>query len=450
MRKKNTVGFLLCGLVLSTGALAAVTAQEAEQLKTTLTPLGAERAGNKDGSIPSWDGGYKTVPAGYVSGEPRIDPFAKEKPLFSVTAKNMDQYADQLSDGSKALLKKYPSYRIDVYPTHRTASAPQWYYDNTLRNATKAKTTGGGLSVEGACGGVPFPIPKDGYEVMWNHLLAWKGEASKHHLRSYVVPSDGRFVLAGEAVNSQNFPYAGRTACEGFNGNFWDVLQVTIGPPFKAGETILLRDPVDQMGKGRQAWQYLVGQRRVRRAPTIGYDTPDSVNSGMNYFDEAFVFLGALDKFNWKLLGKKEMFIPYNNNAAWLAKPEELLGPKHVNPDVIRWERHRVWLVEATLAEGKRNVVPKRRFYVDEDSWNAVLYDGWDAQGQFWRTGFGLPVLVFELPGVVVQTFGVYNLLGNTYMLTSLPNGTDEQFKQVKPFPNSLFTPEALASGGIR
>lgn len=431
-------------------AVAAVSAEEAAKLKTTLTPLGAEKAGNKDGTIPAWDGGFTKAPAGYKSGDPRPDPFASEKPLVSISAKNMDQYADLLSEGVKALMKKYPTYRIDVYPTHRTAAAPQWYYDNTLRNATHAKTTAGGISLENACGGVPFPIPKDGYEVMWNHLLAWKGEANKLHFRSFVVPSDGKPVMAGEAINEQNFPYSFKTACEGFNGDYWDVSQITVGPPFKAGETILIRDAVDQQGKGRQAWQYLVGQRRVRRAPTIAYDTPDSVNSGSNYFDEAFVFLGGLDRFEWKLIGKKELFIPYNSNGFWLKKPEEVLGAQHINPDHMRWERHRVWVVEANLAPGKRNVIPKRRFYIDEDTWNAVLYDGYDAQGQFWHTSFSLPIVAFELPGTVTQTFSVYNLLGNSYNLTALPSGMDYQFKQVQPFPESYFTPEAMASRGVR
>src|SRR5262249_50329042 len=78
-------------------AVAGVTAQDAEALKTTLMPLGGERAGNKDGTIPAWDGGYSKVPPGYKSGQPRPDPFADEKPLFSITAANVAQYRDHLS-----------------------------------------------------------------------------------------------------------------------------------------------------------------------------------------------------------------------------------------------------------------------------------------------------------------------------------------------------------------
>src|SRR5579871_5461424 len=121
-------------------AFAAVTAEEAAMLRTSLTPFGAERAANKEGSIPAWEGGYTKVPEGYKSGQPRPDPFAGEKPLFSIDGKNVEQHAGKLAEGVTLMLKKYPSFRADVYPTHRTAAAPQWVYDNTLRNATRAVT----------------------------------------------------------------------------------------------------------------------------------------------------------------------------------------------------------------------------------------------------------------------------------------------------------------------
>lgn len=447
--KLATLGFLGLLALQCVPAQAGVTEAEAARLGKDLTPLGAEMAGNKDGSIPAWKGGHAGAPAGYRSGAQRPDPYAADKPLYAITGKNMDQYADQLSDGVKALLKKHPGYRVDVYPTRRSAAAPDWYYENTARNATRAKTKHNGLAIEGACGGVPFPIPRDGYEVMWNHLLAWRGEASKIQIRTYVV-NGGKPVMASHAVNEENRPYSSKNSCTRFNGNYWDLMQTTMGPPFKAGETILARDPLDQVGKGRQAWQYLVGQRRVRRAPSIAYDTPDSVTSGSNYFDEVFNFAGALDRFQWKLIGKKELIIPYNNNGMWLRKAEAVIGEPHLNPDTVRWEKHRVWVVEATLAAGNRNVLPKRRFYIDEDSWGAALYDGWDAQGQLWHSGFGYSIVLFELPATALYTFSIYNHLSNSYNLVNFPAGPDEQLRQVPPYPENYFTPENLAGQGTR
>lgn len=435
--------------MLACAAQAGVSVEEAGRLKSDLTPLGAEKAGNKDGSIPAWTGGYTKAPSGYKSGEPRHDPYANEKPLYSVTQKNMGQYADKLSEGQKTLLKKFPTYRIDVYPTHRTAAAPQWVYDNTFKNATRAKTPNNGGTVIGAYGAVPFPIPKTGSEVMWNHVLRWRGEAAEMPMRSYVVGSDGKAVLASEATNEFNFPFNYKDGSpDNHNGEFWNAIQITKAPSFKSGESLLIRDQME-VEKGRQAWQYLVGQRRVRRFPTLGFDTPNPVNSGADMVDQAFVFNGYQEKYNWQLVGKKEMLIPYNSNRFFLQKDGETITPKHLNPDHMRWELHRVWVVEANLAPGKRHVEPKRVYYFDEDTWIAVLSDGWDAQGQLWHTALNLPWIVYELPGVLAEEFAVYDFNKGSYSALTFGE-MPVQYKTMRPYPAANFTPEAMAARGVR
>lgn len=451
MQTKKFLQVAATAVVLSSAlaAWAAVTPEEAAKLKTELTPLGGEKAGNKDGTIPPWDGGYTKVPAGYKSGQPRPDPFANDKPLYSITAKNLAQYADKLSDGQQALLKKYPTYRIDVYPTRRTASAPQYIYDNTFKNATRAKSSADGNAVEGAYGGIPFPIPKTGAEVMWNHQLRWQGDSVLYQVGSYVV-SGGKPVMASITRNEMSFPYHLKDgSLDTFKGEYWHLYQVTTAPSYKAGETILARDPVDYVGKGRQAWQYLVGQRRVRKAPNIAYDTPNSVTSGVDFFDEVSLFLGAPDRYDWKLVGKKEMIVPYNMNGFFVRKVDEVLSPNHLNPDHVRWELHRVWVVEATLAAGKRHVIPKKKYYIDEDSWNALQYDGWDAQGQLWHSGMALPFLAYEYPGQVLYPFSMYDLVKGTYSATIM-NEQPVQYGQVERWPESNFTPESAAARGVR
>jgi hypothetical protein len=450
MNKRN---LLLAGLasafLQALAAQAAVTPEEAAKLKSTLTPLGGEKAGNKDGSIPAWEGGYTKVPAGWKQGDLRPDPFAGEKPTLQITGKNADQYADKLSDGVKALLKKYPSFRLDVYPTHRTAAAPNWVYENTFKNATRAKTKDDGLSIEGAFGGVPFPIPKDAYEVMWNHLLAWKGQSAEYGARIHVVQADGKSVLATQFKQDRQWPYYQEKNADKFNGEYQLFRQLQTAPPFKAGESLLVRESLD-VSKARQAWQYLLGQRRVRRAPTIGFDTPNSVESGLGYFDEVFVFNGSLEMYQWTLIGKKEMYVPYNENRLYAFKEADLITGGHVNPDGLRWELHRVWVVEATLAPGKRHVVPKRRFYIDEDSWNALLGDGWDAQGQLWRTQVGIPFAAADGPGVFLLSFANYNLMTGAWTLSTIWNEAEPKYKLVEPKPDSHFTPDALAGQGLR
>lgn len=451
MNFKFSILLIAAAMTFYGGVQAAVSAEDAAKLKTTLTPFGAERAGNADGTIPAWDGGLTEAPAGYKSGDVRPDYFPDEKPLYSISAANMDQYADKLTDGVKGLMKKYPGYRIDVYPTHRTAAAPQWFYDNTLKNATSAKLTGDGYTFEGAYGGVPFPLTSNPLEMILNHKTAWgRGESSISPSRCYTVTPNGKMSLVSVGTQNMQKPYLyGDGSLDSYKGYHTLGRYVQTAPASKAGEAILLHDP--SLEKKRIGlWQYLVGQRRVRRAPSVSYDTPDSVTSGMGFFDEAFMLFGPWDHHEYKLIGKKEIYIPYNNNKANAAAPEDLFTPNFMNPDLVRWELHRVWVIEANLAPGKRHVVAKRQFYLDEDTWQIILMDGWDAQGELWRMAYTLTLLAPDVPAVVGDiAWGAYNLQTGGYYLNAALNGTT-QFKVVERRRESFFSPEELANLGLR
>jgi hypothetical protein len=458
MRDKHILVFFVVCAVFSLflqATFAGVSAEEAAKLKTTLTPMGAEKAGNADGSIPAWTGGYTTVPPNYKPGDPHPDPFAGEKPLYTITGKNMDKYADKLCDGQKFLLKKFADYRMDVYPTHRTFAAPQFVYDNTFKNATRAKTTNNGLSIEGAYSGAPFPIPKDGYEVMWNHLTSWRGVAYETHFKCWIVHPDGTLVLSSGGPMFLQYPYymAETKSYEDWkkDGAFYFLLiNFLAEPPFKAGEGLLIRDPVDMYTQGRQAYQYLSGQRRVRRAPAIAYDTPDYIASGQQYFDELYCFAGALDRYQWKLLGKKEMIVSYNSNTFYMKPVKDVLIKGHENPDYMRWELHRVWVVEGTLAPGKRHVIPKRMMYLDEDCWQCLRTDEWDAQGALWKTICPITMNMPDFPtaGMIGQIN--MDLQSGSYVVPGFPNECRVQIKKIPQLPDSFFSPEQLAAKGVR
>jgi hypothetical protein len=439
----------LVALGLPAAAIAGVSAEDAAHLKSDLTPLGAEKAGNKDGSIPAWSGGHTTPITGDKAGGRRGDPFKDEKPVYSITAKNADQYADKLTDGTRALLKKYPdSYRVDVYKTHRTAAAPQWVYDNTFKNATRAKVEG--ETIAGAYGGIPFPVPKSGAEVMWNHVLRWRGTSWQLHIDSYQLTTDGKAVLTTDGVVDQQMPYyLPDGSPDKFGGEFWFVKLTSSGPPIRAGEAIVGRENVD-FSKS-QAWVYLTGQRRVRKLPNPCCDTPTPAAAGVMSFDEIEVFTGRLDRFDWKLVGKKEMVVPYNGNRLLQPRTDaEVLGAHHLNPDFVRWELHRVWVVEATLREGKRHQAPKSRYYCDEDTWTCLLADRWDANGQLWKTVWAQTVLAPDLPGVVVGSFGFNDLLSGTAFVSNLYNAKAAHYPIVPAYSDSAFTPDAMAAAGAR
>lgn len=434
-------------LAASQGVQAAVAPDEAATLKTTLTPLGAEKSGNKDGTIPVWDGGLTKPVSKSEKGLPG-DPFPGEKPTIHINAQNAGQYAEKLSEGVQALLKKYPTFRLDVYPTHRTAAAPAYVYENTYKNATRAKLVKNGLTVEGAYGGVPFPIPKSGMEVIWNHILHPRAVSTEFGFKNIIGSTDGRRTIATRADNNNQSPYYNKDgSLEKWNGDLLLARFANTDPPFKAGEALVIRDSINP-DNSRQAWQYLVGQRRVRRAPTVAYDTPDFVASGANYFDEVIGFYGHPDRYEWKLVGKKEIFIPYNENRFFATAESDAYVPYHPNPDKVRWELHRVWVVEATVAPGKRHVVPKRRFYIDEDTWAVSMIDGYDAAGKLWRTNLVFPVVVPEYPIVASDPVVVFNLSAGTMSCIQCYNG--ESWKAVPPKSDSFFTGDALGSTGLR
>ncbi len=429
-------------------AHAAVSAAEAARLKSELTPLGAERAANKDGSIPAWTGGLTTSTPGFVNGGRRPDPFAAEKPLYSITAKNLAQHEARLTEGVKALFKRYPdSYRIDVYKTHRTAAAPQWVYDNTAKNALSGTLESG--KPGHVLGGIPFPIPSSGEQVMWNHLLRWRGTDVRLAINGIQMTAEGRSVLTVDGVVDQSFPYYIDALPAAARSEYWLIRLLNIGPPIRAGEAIVGRNNIDE--DKTQSWVYLTGQRRVRKLPVTCCDTPTPATAGLMSFDEVGVWTGRTDRFDWKLIGKQEMLIPYNSNRSLVpAKAADLVTPKHLNPDHVRWELHRVWVVEASLKPGQRHQVARARYYVDEDSWMAVLGDRWDGNGQLWKTTWALPFVMPDLPGVYMGANGFYDLLTGSYFANDVANEKKAQFELMPRYKDSVFTPEAMAGEGLR
>ncbi len=451
MHKKTALCAALAAILLSAqGVQAAVSTEEAAALGKTLNPLGGEMAGNADGSIPAWTPTLNVPTSGEKVGDIPRKVFADEKAITQISAQNMGQYAEHLSEGTQALLKKYPeSFRVDVYPTHRTGVAPQYVYDNTVKNATSCQTKDEGKSLQGCYGGIPFPIPKTGVEVAWNHLLRVENESTDaSSFKNIVLTADGSRILATMNDQSNQYPfYYKNGSADTWNGEYFLQRFVTIAPPFKAGESLVTRDSID-VKQARQAWQYLVGQRRVRRAPTVGYDTPDFVSSGANYFDEVMGLWGHIDRFDWKLVGKREMYVPYNANEVVTASMDEAYSTHHLNPDKVRWELHRVWEVQATVAGGKRHAVAKRTYYFDEDSWMILLMDGYDSEGKLWRTTQVTPFVLPSTPMLGLKPAHTFNLQANTMSTSQSLN--EAVFKVVERRPETNWTGDAVAAEGVR
>jgi hypothetical protein len=370
----------------SWAALAVAGAFAAPAVAQQLTPLGAERAGNAAGTIPAWDGGITKPVAGYQPGQHYPDPFASDKPTLTITGGNADQYKAQLPDGAVAMLKKYPSYKMVVYPTRRSASFPQCHYTETQQ--CKARLAPGGNGVVGCSGGIPFPQPKDGNEAIWNTLLRYRGDTfGMHWSQAAVTPSGDYALVKFEYEYDFSYGNCSKPAAQREQNKILNYVQNTTAPPRLAGQILLVHETVDQTAQPRSAWTYNPGQRRVRLAPNVAYDNPGTAADGLRTNDDFGMFNGATDRYNWKLVGKREMYVPYNSYK--LSDPKlkyaDILKPGHINQDLARYELHRVWVVEATLKPGTSHIYSKRVFYIDEDSWAILASDKYDGRGELWR-----------------------------------------------------------------
>jgi uncharacterized protein DUF1329 len=431
-------------------AVAAVTADEAGKLGAELTAFGAEKAGNKEGTIPAYTGGLTTPPANFdKSKNVRPDPFASEKPLLSIDAKGVDKYADKLSEGTKALLKAHADYRIDVYPTHRTAAYPKSVLDNTVKNATRTKILDDGISMSGGRGGFPFPIPKNGNEVMFNYLARYTGMSTVlPKYSAYNVDAAGKLVLNAQGIWTTELPFYDDSKAE-FPTALARARANYTGPARRVGEATMTTDGFDA-DKTRRAYSYLPGQRRVRLAPDLVYDTPNSSTGGMSTIDDVNLFNGKQDRYDFQLVGKKELYVPYNTyRFVYADKPEDVFKAKFINPDVLRWELHRVWVVDAKLKADKRHIYSRRTFYLDEDTWMVLAVDQYDARGQLWRPGFSYFTQNYDALSPNNTASGHYDLIAGTYYINTWA-GTNGIKVSDTMTPDSAWSPDSLAAQGVR
>lgn len=439
-------------IALGAPAHAAVSAQDAASLGNALTLVGAEKAANADGSIPAYAGGLTSTPASFKAGDSmRPDPFASEKPLLVIDGKNVDQYKSLLSATSVELAKRFPTFRIDVYPTHRSVALPQAVLDNSVKNATGAKSLEGGLAIDNVLPGVPFPIPASGSEAMWNFLLRYQGVSIKSKYDSWNVDSAGVASLATTGEANISYPIYEDMAKPIVSSDVYYQMKLAYtGPARRAGEAIMLKDAANPLTQPRRAWQYLPGQRRVKLAPNLAYDTPNPGTAGAGTFDDVFVFNGALDRYDWKLVGKQEMIVPYNTyRLTYIQDPKVLTTANHLAPDFVRWEKHRVWVVEGTLKDGARHIYQKRRFYLDEDSWTALASDQYDARGQLYRGSFAFLSQSYDKQVPDSTPFMIYDLVGGSYNINGVV-GPYGGIRYTDALSKAQWSPDALAGSAVR
>lgn len=451
-------GFAVAILMLlgAPAAFAAVSAEEAKRLESDLTPTGAERAGNTAGTIPAWDGGLKAPPAsaGFTPGGHHLDPYSSEQPLFTISAANMAQYDANLTEGHKALLSAYPdTYFMKVYPTHRSCALPAHVYAEIKRNALTGELIHDGEGITGATMAIPFPIPQSAREILWNHELRYQGYKVTREYASAAPTKGGDYTLE-VALDQWIYRYSNPeiTKIEDINNVILHFMKQGISPPNNAGTVFVVHNTLDHVAEKRKGWFYKPGERKIKRVVGAEYDNPIPSSEGMRVNDNFNIFNGGGDRYVWELIGKEEKFIIYNDYR--FTSPEvpykDILHKHHMNPDVMRYELHRVWTLEAKLKPGQHHATAsRRRMYFDEDTWVGTAAALYDTADKLSRVQEAHIFNYYDQPLCNIGSDIVYDIAGGRYHVVGLRN----QQKPVKfdiQDPPETFSPEGMRRIGIR
>lgn len=440
---------LMALTALAFNAHAKVDSVQAGRIGQDLTPLGAERAGNTAGTIPEWTGGIITPPANYMVGMHHLDPFAADRPLFSVKQQNLEQYRAQLPVGLQRLIERNPDYYLRVFPTRRSAAAPQRIYQATRANAEQAELISGGNSVKGVSAGIPFPLPQNGLEAIWNHIMRYRGEQLRSVVNHAAVLNNGNYSLVKRELDSF-FVYGreGMTESELNNTLFYYKYRV-VAPSSLSGSALVVQETLDQVLAIRKAWRFSRGERRVRRLPMLAYESLQPDTSGMVTADMVDAYNGAPDRYEWNLLGKQEMLVPYNSYAVHQKgiAYNKILQDKTLNPELLRYELHRVWVIEADLHVGYSHPYAKRRFYLDEDSWQILAVDLYDKNGDLIGLQESHPINYYDVLSFASTLETIYDFKNNRYFVDGLDNNEPMYDFNAVLHPRD-FTPQVLRREG--
>lgn len=445
--------FACCALIFAAVVEAKVPPGQAAELDgPRLTCMGAERAGSPTGVadytgkfLGTWPG--LTVKEGYTPG-----PYADEKSLFTITAQNAQEHAQHLTEGQKALFRLYPrSFRMNVYPSHRDFRFPDWVCATVKENAATAKVIHDGHGITGTSGAIAFPFPQNGLEAIWNVILPYRPWNESAQVDNAIVKASGEITYSRQLFRTLNMsgdPRKRGTNQDKVSAYFYNKW---LAPPREAGTVSVGSQPNDFSMDKTHAWQYSPGTRRTRRAPEIGFDHPVPP-AGMHTVDDNYIFNGSPERYDWKLIGKREIYVPYHNfriNDPAI-KLSELLAPDTINPDYMRYELHRVWIIEGHLKPGLRHVYKRRVLYADEDSWLVPWGDNYDMRGQLYRVAF---ISFRYAPEAQAFHRGVsvyHDLAARAYEAIYLVNQSGEGWwklnkPDVKP---DMFTSKAASAGG--
>jgi hypothetical protein len=404
---------------------AKVSEEQVNRLGTDLTPLGAQTLGNAEGTIPAWTGGITTPPENYQPGQFHPDPFTSDPIAFTITKENTSNYRKNLTEGQVALLNQYaPGYKMHVYPSRRSAAYPQWIYEKLKANAATAEVLEQGNGVKEAIATSPFPIPQTGLEVIWNHILRFRGEQAEFRAAFVTPTKDGSYTpILTEYAYYFAYSEPGVALADIDNKIFY-LRSKVLAPSKLAGTLTLVHETLDQVRSPRKAWRYETGTRRLRRTPNLEYSEDFPNSSGLKTIDQTDMYNGAPVQYEWTLMGKQEVYVPYNAYKLHSGnlKIQDIITPRHINQDLARYELHRVWIVEGKMRDGINHKYAKRRLFFDEDSWQILLSEEFDDKQKLWRVSEAHTINYYEVPVLWTTLETTYDLKEERYFADGLDN----------------------------
>ena len=412
--------------------------------ENNLTPYGGQQAGNPDKSIPAWQG---------ASSNPQtLDAEIKHSStIYQINKSNIEQYKNILPQGLYALIYKYPKTMVlNVFPSFRPAYYPEWIYAFAKKNITSVKIVDGALI--NTFPAPPFIHPKDGVQVVWNHLLAFKGVSAELKVLEVTRRKSNKYTVFNSKVSLYVNYYNRARAPSQRDAPYVYYLSKILSPSKAAGGALLLHEQVNASVKPRQAWAYLPGQRRIRRIPGVDFDSPMQISESIRFADEINLFNGSIDHYNWRIIAKKELIVPYNNMLLSKKLSEnniidkELITKNHPNPQYLRYEKHRVWVVEGILKAGKNHAYKRRRFYIDEDSWLILVAENYNSKNKLWRVSASYTKQYHNIPAIFTTADVFHDLQDEIYYFQGIEKLTTSETLP----PKAKFMPSALRRGNIR
>lgn len=425
--------------------VAMTTEVVANQLKT---PMGSDVAGDGN-EIPHWEGGLTQPPEGF--DDDYINPFPKDKPLFYIEKSNLEEHKERLSAGQIAFLNKYPEHKFPVYATRRTAAYTDLIYDALKYNAENSELLPRGTGVKQSRLTSPFPNATTGEEMIWNHILRYRGMHSKAELTDAVVYETGAKKVMRKSIEIFGV-YTNPDISEAKRKNkIFLRKRKNIAPPSIAGQMTLIHETLDQVLSPRKAWYYEPGQRRVRRTPDLEYADELFNSDGYKTVDQVDIYNGAPDLYEWKVIGKTIKYIPYNSYRMMGESADELIGENSIRFENTRYEAHRVWQVEAELRAGIKHQYAKRVFYIDEDSWQIALADEYaEGDPNVWRYSEAHSVNFYDVPLVWTAGNITYDLKKGGYYAEWLITSDDKPHRFDVKLNKRNFTSSAIRREGKR